>query len=227
MVGSSWQRPFSGYLFDLDGTLVDTAPDINAALNAALVHEGYRSVDEAHTRHWVGHGARVLLEQALDHQNQPFDAIEPMLAMFIAHYREHIADRSTPYAEVESTLRALRSQGAKLAVVTNKMSSLSIAVLQALGLSSYFDVVVCGDGTPRPKPDPAPAFYATTQLKLKIPDVLFVGDSQTDVDCARAAGCAVVCVQGGYSHGVDASELGADGVIERFSELVSVDSRSS
>ncbi len=227
MARSSWQRKYSGYLFDLDGTLVDTAPDISVALNAALKHKGYQPVDEQHTRHWVGHGARVLLEQALDYQNKPYHAVETMLEIFISHYREHIADHSTPYPAVIDSLQALRASGAKLAVVTNKMESLSIAVLDALALTSYFDVLVCGDTTPEPKPAATPAVFAAAQMNVQLSEVLFVGDSQTDVDCARAAGCSVVCVQDGYNHGVAASALGADGVIQSFSELVLVDNRPS
>ena len=215
-----WQRPYPGYLFDLDGTLVDTAPDISVALNTALERDGYQHVSEDHTRHWIGHGARVLLEQALDHQQQPHDAIDSMLEVFIDHYRQHIADRSKPYPEVMATLEALRARGARLAVVTNKLTSLSVAILEALEMKQFFAVLVCGDSTREPKPAAAPAIYAGKQLKLQMDDVLFVGDSQTDVDCARAAGCAVVCVPDGYNHGTHAAAFGADGVIETFKDLV-------
>lgn len=216
----SWRRHYAGYLFDLDGTLVDTAPDISAALNTALEHEGYQPVSEDHTRHWIGHGARVLLEQALDHQNEPHDAVDGMLKIFIAHYQEHIADRSTPYPGVVAGLSALRARGAKLALVTNKLEHLSVAVLAALDLTRFFDVLVCGDSTKEPKPAAAPALYACRQLKLRVDEVLFVGDSETDVICAHAAGCTVVCVPEGYNHGTAASALGADGVIETFQDLV-------
>ncbi len=215
-----WRRPYAGYLFDLDGTLVDTAPDINVALNTALEREGYQPVSEDHTRHWVGHGARVLLEQALDHQQQSHDDVDTMLEIFINHYREHIADRSTPYPEVMATLAALCARGAKLAVVTNKLTSLSVAVLEALEMKQFFAVLVCGDSTSEPKPAAAPAIYACEQLQLQVTDVLFVGDSQSDVDCSRAAGCSVVCVPDGYNHGTHATALGADGVIETFKDLV-------
>ncbi len=217
---SFWRRPYPGYLFDLDGTLVDTAPDISVALNTALEREGYQPVGEDHTRHWVGHGARVLLERALDHQHQSHDAVDRMLEIFIAHYREHIAERSTPYPDVIASLAALRARGAKLAVVTNKLTTLSVAVLEALDLMQFFDVLVCGDSTNEPKPAAAPAIYAGEKLQLQMIDVLFVGDSQTDVDGARAAGCAVVWVRGGDNHGACAAALGADGVIETFKDLV-------
>ncbi|MCZ6618483.1 MAG: phosphoglycolate phosphatase [Gammaproteobacteria bacterium] len=217
---SSWQRPYRGYLFDLDGTLVDTAPDIGVALNTALERKGYQPASDDHTRHWVGHGARVLLEQALEHQQQPFDAVEEMLEIFITHYAEHIADRSTLYPDVVASLAALRARGAKLALVTNKLTSLSVALLEALELQKFFDVLVCGDNTHKPKPAGDPAIYAGKRLHLGMDEVLFVGDSQTDVACARAAGCSVVCVANGYNHGTGANALGADGVIETLKDLV-------
>jgi len=220
-------RPLSaydGYLFDLDGTLVDTAPDINAALNHALQRHGYTGVDEAITRHWVGHGARVLIRQALQNQ-QAAAAIsdtntDALLTDFIRYYEEHIADNSKPYPGVIDALKQLRRRGAKLAVVTNKLTTLSEQVLDALELTRYFESIVCGDSTDNPKPAADPALLACRELSVPVTRVLFVGDSATDVDCARAAGCDVVCVPDGYNHGIAASELGADAVIESLQDLV-------
>jgi len=211
---------YAGYLFDLDGTLVDTAPDINVALNAALTAAGLEPVTEAHTRHWVGHGAKVLVEQALDHQGRSRDAVEPLREAFIAHYERHIAVHSRPYPHVVDTLAALRDRGARLGVVTNKMTRLTLPLLQALDLERWFDCVVCGDTTARPKPAPDPALHAAALLGLGVQHTLFVGDSDTDVNCARAAGCAVVCVADGYNHGIPPEQLGADRVIASFRELL-------
>jgi len=215
---------YDGYLFDLDGTLVDTAPDINAALNHALQRHGYTGVDEAITRHWVGHGARVLIRQALQNQ-QAAAAIsdtntDALLTDFIRYYEEHIADNSKPYPGVIDALKQLRRRGAKLAVVTNKLTTLSEQVLDALELTRYFESIVCGDSTDNPKPAADPALLACRELSVPVTRVLFVGDSATDVDCARAAGCDVVCVPDGYNHGIAASELGADAVIESLQDLV-------
>lgn len=211
---------YAGYLFDLDGTLVDTAPDINVALNVALTGAGLDPVTEAHTRHWVGHGAKVLIEQALDHQGRSRDLVDPLRDVFIAHYERNIAVHSRPYPHVVDTLAALRDRGARLGVVTNKMTRLTVPLLEALSLDRWFDCVVCGDTTARPKPAPDPALHAGTLLGLAMADTLFVGDSDTDVDCARAAGCAVVCVADGYNHGIAPERLGADRVIVSFRELV-------
>jgi phosphoglycolate phosphatase len=207
-------------LFDLDGTLVDTAPDINAALNFALGAHGYAPVDEALTRHWIGHGARVLVEQAFDYQHQPHDRSKIVLDAFLEHYAAHLADLSRPYPTVVDALVTLSERGARLAVVTNKMTKFSVAILDALAMAQHFDAVVCGDTTAAPKPAADPALHACQALGIPAADALFVGDSQTDVLCARAAGCPVVCVRDGYNHGVPADQLGADAVIESFSDLV-------
>lgn len=215
---------YDGYLFDLDGTLVDTAPDINAALNHALQRHGYTGVDEAITRHWIGHGARVLIRQALQNQQAAAAAsdtiTDALLTDFIRYYEEHIADNSKPYPGVIDALKQLRRRGAKLAVVTNKLTTLSEQVLDALELTRYFESIVCGDSTDNPKPAADPALLACRELSVPVTRVLFVGDSATDVDCARAAGCDVVCVPDGYNHGIAASELGADAVIESLQDLV-------
>ena len=213
-------KPYPGYLFDLDGTLVDTAPDINAALNAALVEHGYQRVNEALTRHWIGHGAKVLVEQAFDYHRKPHHESDIVLTAFLAYYETHVADLSRPYPGVLDALLSLHTRGARLAVVTNKMTTFSVAILNALGMAQHFDAVVCGDTTASPKPAADPALHACKALGIAPSDALFVGDSETDVLCARAAGCPIVCVRDGYNHGVPAAQLGADAVIESFSDLV-------
>ncbi len=218
-------RDYPGYLFDLDGTLIDSAPDIDAALNAALTAAGLPGVGEALTRHWVGHGSRVLLQQALTHHGR-LDLIADesrttaLLKVFIDHYTAHIADSSRPYPTVVETLDALRSRGARLAVVTNKLTKLSHQVLKALDLHGYFDAIVCGDTLPQSKPHAAPALHACQTLRVPPMDALFVGDSTTDVETARNAGCPVVCVRDGYNHGTPAHALGADAVIDSFADLL-------
>ncbi|MEQ8857215.1 MAG: phosphoglycolate phosphatase [Pseudomonadales bacterium] len=213
-------KRYAGYLFDLDGTLVDTASDINAALNHALVSAGFPAVDEDLTRHWIGHGARILIEQALERHGRSPESVDALLDRFIDHYEANIAALSQPYPEVVETLELLRERGAKLAVVTNKRTQLTEPLLDALDLTRHFHSIVCGDTAAHPKPAADPALHACRALGLSPDAVLFVGDSETDVACARAAGCPVVCVPGGYNHGIPAAELGADAVIESFRVLV-------
>ena len=213
-------RQYAGYLFDLDGTLIDSAPDLTFALNHALAEFGFAGVDVAVARNWVGQGARSALERAVAHRGAPADAVDAMLASFLACYRNRIAVESKPYGEVEETLAALVGRGAKLAVVTNKRGELTSKLLAEIGFASHFDAVVAGDTAPRPKPAPDPALAACAALGLGVDEVLFVGDSLADVGCARAAGCAVVCVAYGYRQGVAAADLGADAVIESFRDLL-------
>ncbi len=225
MSRSVLSRRYQAYLFDLDGTLVDSAPDINAALNHALRHAGYPGVDEALTRHWVGHGARVLLEQALQHHGRhdlAADAahLDMLLRQFIDYYSAHLADLGGPYPGVPETLQQLKSAGAGIAVVTNKLEGLSRGVLAALRLSRHVDLLIGGDSLPTRKPDPAPALHALFHFNVAPTDALFVGDSATDVATARAAGCAIVCVRDGYNHGTPAEELGADAVVDSLLELL-------
>ncbi|MGD8417654.1 MAG: phosphoglycolate phosphatase [Pseudomonadales bacterium] len=213
-------KTYAGYLFDLDGTLIDTAPDINAALNHVLARHGQETVDIALTRHWIGHGAKAVIEQALARQGGSVEALDALLEHFLDHYRAHIADHSRPYPAVVETLEHLRQSGARLAVVTNKRTDLTRPLLAALDLDRLFDAVVCGDTAPSPKPAADPALFACKALRVSPQEVLFVGDSEPDVSCARAAGCPVVVVRDGYNHGIPATRLGADAVIESFHDLV-------
>jgi phosphoglycolate phosphatase len=213
-------RAYRGYLFDLDGTLVDTAPDISAALNHALGISGLEGVDESLTRHWIGHGSRVLVQQALQHQRGPEDALAEVQRQFLEYYERHIADHGRPYPHVVESLQVLRDRGARLAVVTNKLTRLALPLLQALDLTQLFHALVCGDTAAQPKPAADPALHACAAMGLEAAESLLVGDSETDVACARAAGCPVVCVADGYNHGVPAHQLGADAVIDSFRDLV-------
>lgn len=220
---SNWHHPYKAYLFDLDGTLIDTAPDIDAALNHCLSTHSYPTVDIALTRHWVGHGVRALVRESLIHHNREApaeDHLEEMVETFLGYYAEHLTDLSHPYPSVVTTLDALRDRGAKLAVVTNKMTKLSVPLIEGLDMSHYFESIVCGDSAAQPKPEPDPVYLCLEHLETDATDALFVGDSETDVLAARAAGMNVVCVRDGYNHGVDVSTLDLDGVIDSFEDLL-------
>ncbi len=212
---------YRAYLFDLDGTLVDTAPDLSRALNHTLASAGLEPVDEALTRHWVGHGVRAMLEAAFRHQGlAATDAdLDQNQALLLDYYAAHIADHSTPYPTVVDTMTTL-ARRAPLAVVTNKPTDLSVRLLDALDLSRFLQVVVGRGTTARFKPDPAPALYACEQLGQSPRNSLFVGDSETDVLCARASGCGIVLYRYGYNHGRDPDSLGADRVIDSARDLV-------
>ena len=213
---------YDAYLFDLDGTLVDTAPDIMAGLNVCLGEHGYTAVDEELTRRWVGHGAAKMIEQALVHQHSdgpPAQLAKSMLDRFLDYYVAHIADESTLYPGVREALTSLGPR-TRLGVVTNKVTRLTITLLDALDLTRCFEVVVCGDTLGVYKPAADPALYACEALGADPGRTLFVGDSITDVQCARAAGCDVVCVPYGYSGGIAPEDLGADRLIDSLTSVV-------
>ena len=214
---------YQGYLFDLDGTLVDTAPDLMSALNKTLQGMGYPAANIELTRHWVGHGARVMIEEAVQNLNGDHlstATLDEWYQVFLKHYRNSIAVESQPYPDVVPTLEVLYQRVGRLGVVTNKRVDLSMQLLQELDLYRFFNIVVGGDTLQVPKPAAEPVLYACNELNTRPQDTLFVGDSETDVLCARAAGCDVFCVRDGYNHGMDPSSLGADRVIDTFAELL-------
>lgn len=229
-----WEQTHDAYFFDLDGTLVDTAPDLHAALNASLNAFDYAPVTLAETRDWVGQGARKLLHRAVSahhHEHPPTFGEEPLLPVkelpldamhqhFLAHYGQAIATFSEPFPGVVEGLQALAARPARLAVVTNKPEGLARQLLEALNLTPLFGAIVGSDTTAASKPSPLPAQHAGTALGVAPAQVLFVGDSATDVATARAYGCPVVVMRYGYSQGLAPEALGADAVIDSFLALL-------
>ncbi|MEM1435558.1 MAG: phosphoglycolate phosphatase [Pseudomonadota bacterium] len=229
-----WPHQHRAYFFDLDGTLVDSAPDLHAALNAALRQFDFEPVTLAATRDWVGQGARRLLHRAASAQrlglvadtaDQPLVPeselpMDAMQACFLDHYGRAIAALSTPFPGVLEALGALRNRDAGLAVVTNKPEALARKLLIELDMAHYFGSIVGADTTPETKPSALPAQRAATDLGVAAESVLFVGDSAADVGCARAFGCPVVALSYGYTQGVAPEALGADAVIDSFEALL-------
>jgi phosphoglycolate phosphatase len=209
---------FSVVAFDLDGTLVDTAPDLTAALNHALGALGRGAVPAESVRHMVGHGARALLEKGLAATGGVTPAlVDQGFPIFLAHYEAHIADASRPYPGVEAAMDVLADRGVKLAVCTNKLESLARALIESLGWTDRFAAIVGGDTLPVRKPDPAPLFAAIEASGGR--PAAFVGDSITDTDTARAAAIPCVAVSFGFSDRPPA-QLGADILIDHFDALI-------
>lgn len=214
---------YKAFLFDLDGTLADTAPDLHSALNYTLSHVHLEPVSLSLTRHWVGHGARVMIAQALKDLGEEEalgDRIDELHGHFLDYYRKNIAVMSAPFGDVEDLLKQLAIRELPMGVVTNKFYHLSLELLRALEFYKYFDVLVGGDTLQVQKPAGEPALYACNELSVEPHSVLFVGDSITDVGCARAAGCDVAIVRNGYNQGRDPESLGADRIFDSFLELL-------
>jgi phosphoglycolate phosphatase len=207
-------------IFDLDGTLVDTAPDLVATLNVVLAHAGLPPVAYADARNMVGGGARMMLERGLAAEGRsivPAD-LDRLVRDFIAHYAAHIADRSQPFAGLEAALDQLAQGGCRLAVCTNKLEWLARRVLDALGLTPRF-VVICGADTfGLQKPDPEFLRRTIADAGAGAGRAVMVGDSISDIAMAKAAGIPVIAVDYGYTP-TPVAELGADRVIARLAEL--------
>jgi phosphoglycolate phosphatase len=205
-------------IFDLDGTLADTAPDLLGATNAVLLARGRAEMDLDHLRHMVGFGARALIAQAMEASGAPVTENEmpPLVEIFLAHYRGHIADGSRLFPGVIETLGALKAGRARLAVLTNKPQELTDPLLPLLGLDGLFDAVYGAGRKLYTKPDPR-IFHDVVEECGGGPAVM-IGDSITDLNTARAARVPCVLVSYGFTP-VPAKDLGADAVIDDFAQL--------
>ena len=207
-------------VFDLDGTLVDTAPDLIGSLNALFWREGLAPISLDEGRGMIGAGVKPLIRRGLATQGRSLTAaaFDALYADYITHYAEHIADNSRPYPGVEAALDVLAARGSRLAVCTNKLAWLSVRLLDRLGLSQRF-VTICGQDTfGVQKPDPEVLRRTIRAAGGDLGDALMVGDSVTDIRTARAAGVPVVAVDFGYTD-VPVSELDPDRVISHFDAL--------
>ena len=213
--------PFDTVGFDLDGTLVDTAPDLCRAVNHALAAIGRPALSEDATRAVIGGGARAMLARALEHTGGPVDEarFQQLYEDLIAHYERHTSEHSAPYPGCLAALEVLEARGCRLAVVTNKAEYLARKLLEELGLSHRFDCILGGDtlGPGRAKPkrdmiDEALRLCGGSRFAM-------VGDSSFDVKAARAAEVPVVVLACGY-HDAPPETLGADALIGHFDELV-------
>ena len=207
-------------VFDLDGTLVDTAGDLVATINAILGREGMAPVDFDTAVAMVGSGARVMLQSAFTAQGRSLtpEKLEALFEDFLAHYDEHLVDTSRPYPGVEAALDRFIAGGWRLAVCTNKTHRSALKLLGLLGLAERFAAITGQDTFSFRKPDPRHLTETIRRAGGDIADAVMVGDSATDVDTAIAAGVPVVAVTFGYS-ATPVTELGATVLIDHFDEL--------
>jgi phosphoglycolate phosphatase len=207
-------------VFDLDGTLVDTAPDLVAALNHVLAGEGLPTVAYEDASTMVGGGARVLVERGLKASGRVLAAAETdrLVRNFIAYYASHIADGSRPFHGVEAALDRLAGDGCRLAVCTNKLEWLSVRLLDALGLGARF-AAICGPDTfGVSKPDPEILRATVGRAGGELSRSVMIGDSITDITTARGAGVPVIAVDFGYSE-IPVALLKPDRFVSTFADL--------
>jgi phosphoglycolate phosphatase len=207
-------------VFDLDGTLVDTAPDLISALNHVLEREGLPPVPLKSARNMIGAGARKLIERGLEVDGRAVSVadIDRLTRDFIDYYAEHIADASRPFDGLEAALDDLQAQGYCFAVCTNKLEWLSKRLLDALGLSPRFAAICGADTFGVSKPDPAILQQTVTRAGAQLSRAIMVGDAGPDVGVARRAGIPVIGVEFGYTD-VPIAELKPDRLIGHFSDL--------
>ena len=220
-IGSEWPMNFPRTIvFDLDGTLVDTAPDLISALNYVLEREGMPPVPLKSARTMIGAGARKLLERGLEVDGRAMSVadIDRLTKDFIDYYADHIADASRPFEGLETALDDLKAQGYRFAVCTNKLEWLSKRLLDQLGLSPRFAAICGADTFGVAKPDPAILQQTLVRAGGDVSAAIMVGDAGPDIGVARRAGIPVIGVEFGYTD-VPIAELKPDRLIGHFSEL--------
>jgi len=217
-------------LLDLDGTLVDTVPDLTYCLDNMLRELSLPEAGETKVRKWVGNGIEQLVKRGLSNNFVPNDfdkepealLFEKALPIFINSYRENACKHSQLYAGVREGLEYLTGNDFKLGCVTNKLSQFTNTILETLNIHDAFGIVISGDTLPRKKPDPLPLLHAAKHFGVSPSQALMVGDSISDVSAARAAGFQVLCVSYGYNLGQDIRLAKPDHVVDSLADLVNV-----
>ncbi len=212
-------------LFDLDGTLIDSAPDLAVAVNHMLHTLKRETFSEDIIRYWVGNGAQVLVKRALSGQSEIDENLDPVefekaLDIFLTFYAQNLAVTTVTYPNVPATLKALKEAGYRLAIVTNKPFDFVAPILKGLNLDGLFELHLGGDSLPQKKPDPAPLLHACKQLDVTVEQCVMVGDSKNDILAANAAKMQSIGVSYGYNYGEDIGVYEPSIIINDFGDLL-------
>ena len=193
--------PLEALIFDLDGTLVDTAPDLLGATNHALSLAGRSAISDGQLRQFVGHGAMDLITRGIAATGPALNEgqMKDLHGKMLDYYAENIASESQVFAGLIALLDKAKAQGLKMGVCTNKVERLAVKLLSEIGLAPYFDAVVGGDTLPVLKPDPAPYLEAARRLGIIAANTMMIGDSETDIKTAQNVGVPVIAVSFGYT----------------------------
>ena len=211
-------------LFDFDGTLIDSAPDLALAVNHMLEQFGRPPFEETTVRGWVGNGARKLVERALEASgnanNEPAsETVDRALGIFLSFYADHLAVLTRPYPQVPEVLHLLHDRGYRLAVVTNKPYAFIEPILHSLGMSDLFEYTLGGDSLPVRKPDPRPLLHVCEALGVDKAHCVMVGDSKNDILAAKAAGIQSIGLGYGYNYGETIAAYAPDLVCDAFADI--------
>lgn len=209
-------------LIDVDGTLVDSVPDLAYCVDEMMKQLDMPVHGETKVRDWVGNGVERLTRRALIGQldGEPDEALfEKAYPIFLALYAENTCVRSCLYPGVKEGMEYMKAEGYKLGCVTNKDAQFTLPILKTLGIHDDFEIIVCGDTLDKKKPDPLPLLHSAEKLGVKPENAMMLGDSISDVKASRAAGFQITCMSYGYNHGVDINEANPDAVIDSMTEL--------
>lgn len=209
-------------MIDVDGTLVDSVPDLAYCVDAMMVELGLPKRGEQRVRQWVGNGVERLVKRSLINQldGEPDDALfAKAIPVFEALYRENTSKRSCLYPGAMEALAFLKTTDVRIGCVTNKASQFTLPLLKDLGVYDFFEIVICGDMVARKKPDPMPLLQAAEQLQTEPKASMMLGDSMSDVKAARAAGFQIVCMSYGYNHGEDIRDYDPDAVVDSMAAI--------
>ena len=216
-------------LFDLDGTLVDSAPDLAAAINKMLLALNLTTFPQEIIRSWVGNGAKTLVERALHHSlnnntavnNSLSEAkVNKALAIFLNYYRQCLCVESRLYKGVRETLLALKNQGYRLAIITNKPTEFIEPIVRGFGLEGLFELQLGGDSLVERKPHPLPLLHACETLKVSVAQCIMIGDSKNDILAAKAANIQSIGLTYGYNYGENIRVYQPDWCLDNFAELL-------
>jgi len=215
-------RPVKMVLIDVDGTLVDSVPDLAYCVDEMMKQLDMPVRGEASVRNWVGNGVERLVRRALTNSldDEPDNALfAKAYPIFLELYADNTSKRSILYPGVKEGVAFLKSAGYKLGCVTNKAAQFTEPLLKDLGVYDNFSIVISGDTLPQKKPDPAPLLHAAEFFGVAPKEAMMLGDSVSDVKAARAAGFQIICMSYGYNHGEDIRTANPDAVIDSMAEL--------
>ncbi len=214
-------------LFDLDGTLVDSVPDLASALNNMLRTLERKTFSQDEVRSWIGNGTRVLVKRGLSGSSTIDEMIDPVLFtealdIFLTYYAKHLCVDTITYPNVLTTLQALKAKNYRLALVTNKPYGFIEPLLKGLELMGLFELMIGGDSLSRRKPDPLPLLHVCERLNVSVSQCLMVGDSKNDILAAKAANMQSIGVTYGYNYDESISLYQPSSIIDDFSEILNL-----
>lgn len=209
-------------LIDVDGTMVDSVPDLAFCVDEMMKAVSMAAHGEDKVRNWVGNGVERLVRRALTGEldGEPDEALfQRAYPIFLKLYEENTCARSSLYPGVKEGINYLKRRGVRLGCVTNKAEQFTIPLLKTLSVYNEFEIVISGDSLPKKKPDPLPLLHGAEFFSVPVSQAMMIGDSISDVKAARAAGFKIICMSYGYNHGVDIRDACPDAVIDSMSEL--------